>query len=67
MGYGNASDGSLHITELPNVLTARLDIFKSRYPIIAIAGVVRLLNQDYAHMPCKHNFIYDPVYTKHDG
>ena len=50
-----------------NVLTAWLDISKSRCQIIAIPGVIKLLYQDYAHIPWKHNVIYDSVYIKHGG
>jgi len=28
-------------------------------------GVVRLLYQDYAHIPWKHNSIYNSVHIKH--
>ena len=49
------------------MLTASLDIYKSRCQIIVIPGVVRLLYQHYAHIPLKHNFIYNSVHIKHDG
>jgi hypothetical protein len=47
-----------------NVLTAYIQLKMSDNEI---RGAVRLLYQDYAHIPWKQNFMYNSVYIKHGG
>jgi hypothetical protein len=50
-----------------NMLTALLDICKTRYHLVVISGVVRLLYQEYADVPWNHKTIFNSIHTKHGG
>ena len=67
VGYGDGGGGILHIVELSICAESMTWYIQVKSQIIVIPGVVRLLYQHYAHIPLKHNFIYNSVHIKHDG
>jgi hypothetical protein len=67
VGYGDAVGGILHIAELSKYTERMTSYIQLKMSDNVIPRAVRLLYQDYAHIPWKHNFGYNSVYIKHGG
>jgi hypothetical protein len=67
VGYDDAGGGIFHIDEPPKYAECMTSYIQIKMSDNVIPGAVRFLYQDYAHIPWKHNFIYNSVYIKHGG
>jgi hypothetical protein len=67
VGYGDTGGGILHTAERSKCANCMTSYIQVKTSDNVIPGAVRLLYQDYAHIPWKHNFIYNSVYIKHGG
>jgi len=67
VGYGDGGGGILHIAELSKCADCMTWYIQVKMSDNFNTGVVRLLYQYYAHIPWKHNSIYNSVHIKHCG
>ena len=65
--YCDGGGGILHIAELSKCVECMTWYIQVKVSDNCNTGVVRLLYQYYAHIPWKHNSIYNSVHIKHDG